>query len=341
VGTSPTDTLEAIQNAPHSAWLWREAARTGEDGRFELDGLAPSPQYILLVVQEGLAPRVLWAPAGASGTRTDLGEIELVPCGGLFGRAVFADGTPAAGETLHLQRVVRVEVASAAELGRWRPDSWFQVLETVAGADGGFRFDLLAPGSYEFLSVASGSAEVVPETTSEVSGVVQSEAGDPIPLVFVRAIVGNGTSERLASASLVDAHGAFSLPVPADSVARLAFTHLHGVYEERDVLVGPADRTAPLVIVLMERARHLPALDGLVLGPRGDPLEGSAVTLHPPEDSLCACISFQARTDSAGSFRFEVSEGPHRLVATDPRFASATYAPAWPGDHVLIDLDDP
>jgi hypothetical protein len=93
--------------------------------------------------------------------------------------------------------------------------------------------------------------------------------------------------------------------------------------------------------MLTPRAHPLPPLDGTVLGPRGEAVEGCTVALHPPEDSLCACLTLHARTDPAGAFRFSTSEGPHRLVASDPRFASAERYPAWPGDHVLIDLEEP
>jgi hypothetical protein len=64
------------------------------------------------------------------------------------------------------------------------------------------------------------------------------------------------------------------------------------------------------------------------------------VTLRPPEDSLCDCIAFHTRTDAAGEFRLQVSEGPHRLTAAHPEYAPAERYPVHPGEHVGIELGD-
>jgi hypothetical protein len=355
VGIGQEDTLAALQMAPHAPWLWQEVVRTDGTGSFELSNLSAIPQYVLMIVHDSSAPRIVWVPPAEGGSVTELGDLELPACGSLFGRATYADGSPAEGATLFLYEVNQVMVADERELGIWRPDSWFHPLETRVGAEGGFRFDQLTPGIYQFLSVVSESKQVEPRIAtgpvdlvipvkprpkSEVAGFVRNSAGESIPMVFVRAFAREEANERLVSTVLVDGHGAFSVRVPADSSSRLVFTDLRGAHEERSVLLDPASHATPLEVVLDARAYRLPPLDGIVFGPRGDAVESCAVTLHPPEDSLCACIAFHARTDPAGTFRFDVFEGPHRLVASDPRFATGTYAPAWPGDHVVIDLKE-
>ena len=156
---------------------------------------------------------------------------------------------------------------------------------------------------------------------------------------FVRAFELVGENERRLSTGLAGADGAFSLAIPAERGARLRFTDLGGTCAEQELVLAPPLSPAPLEVVLESRAERLPALDGLVVGPRGEPIEGCAVTLRPPEDSLCGCIAFHVRTDATGAFRFEqLSDGPHRLIVSDARFQTAIQYPAHAGDHVLIEL---
>jgi hypothetical protein len=100
---------------------------------------------------------MVWVPSGAQGEVTDLGEITLERWGGLFGRAVLADGTPAEGEVLRLFQLHRVLVSEAQPLGAWRPDSWFGSTVARTREDGFFRFETLAPGAYEFVPGPTGS----------------------------------------------------------------------------------------------------------------------------------------------------------------------------------------
>ena len=354
--TSPDDPLGFLQGAPRAPWLWQEAARTDESGAFELSTLTCVTEYAILILHEGYAPRVVWRAASESDSATDLGDIQLIPQGTLRGRASWEGGTPAARQRLAIGRASRVHFRDRSELWAWRPDGWFQALETVTDEQGCFRFDQLAPGTYNFLASPTTMAEVLPGATSgpievvlpgrapgsehRLAGVVRGPHGNPVALTFVRAFVPDGAGESLAASCLTDAKGTFMLGLPLGSAVRLVLTDLHGAHEDETVHLDPALAGDRLEIVLQDRALPLPPLDGAVFGPRGEPIEGGTVTLHPPEDSLCACVTFQKRTDATGSFRFSVAEGPHRLVASDPRYASATHAPAWPGDHVLFDLQE-
>jgi protocatechuate 3,4-dioxygenase beta subunit len=354
VGASPEDVLFALRSAPSEAWLWQEVARTGVDGRFEVAGLASANEYALLLVREPFAPRMVWAPPGDAGTVTDLGELELLAWGSLFGRARHADGSPAESTKLWLHRRTRIHVGGREEHARWRPDAWFLPLETRTHEGGAFRFDGLAPGTYELgsaeIDVGPGSAVgpvevVVPDerpsgALRELRGVVADRAGRELPLVFVRAFaLDERGAERFVGASRTDERGAFALRIPAGASARLAFSDLRGEHEDGEERVGPGSAAEALRIVLAERAGDAPPLEGVVLDPQGRPVEGCSVRLHPPEDALCACVSFETRTDAAGAFRFaRVSAGPHRIVVADPRFESALHHPARPGEPVLIQL---
>lgn len=359
VGTGPDDVIIALQAAPMRTWAWQEVARTDGEGRFEVGGLSRTPQYILLIVHEPHAPRVAWVPPGEPGSVTDLGDLALARCGSLFGRAVNADGTPADGERLALTEVHEVRITSPAELGAFRPSSWFKAVETLTAEDGRFRFDGLDPGIYQLHGTgtewqieperAIGPVEVVlartRPTAEEVtlSGTVRDRAGQPIASVFVRGFTADGSSAemRLHSNQLADANGAFSIRVPAAGASRIHFADLTGVFLEHELFLQPPLGTEALAVVLDARTVPLPSLEGSVFSPRGEGVEGAGMTLRPPEDSLCGCLAFHTRTDAAGEFRFRVSEGPHRLTASHPRYSTATHYPARPGQYVVIDLQDP
>jgi hypothetical protein len=170
-------------------------------------------------------------------------------------------------------------------------------------------------------------------------GVVRDPEGRPVSPVFVTAFSTSDAGEvRHLSSALAGADGAFTLTF-ASAEARLRFLDLGGVHEELELPLAPPLSSEPLDVVLVPRASPVPPLEGIVLGPGGAPLEGCDVALRPPEDTLCNCIVFHARTDAAGAFRFErVSAGPHRLAVSHPDFATAFHAPARAGEPVLVVL---
>lgn len=357
VGNSPEDVLTSTQAAPPEPWMWQQYARTNGAGEFEIAGLSGLPQYIVLAVREGYAPCIAWVPPGAPGTTTRLADLELFPWGSLFGRATREDGSPAEGEPLGLARVSRVHVASYAELGAFRPDAWFTVVTRHTREDGAFRFDSLAPGTYLFPAFegrweiepgrATGPIEIVIPSGAAaedvlVTGTIHDRSGAPITPAFVSAFAVEGAAEtQLLAAALADARGAFSVRLATSTSARIVFDDLGGAHEPREILLAPPFPAEPLEIVLDERTSPLLPIEGLVLGPRGEPLEGCKVSLRPPQDSLCACIAFETKTDASGTFRFEsVSEGPHRLAVSDARLASRVHYPAHAGDSLVIELDE-
>jgi hypothetical protein len=353
-GLGPVDPLAFFKGAPSEPWLWREVAKTDNTGRFEVTGLSGLLEHAFLFLHESHAPRTVWLPPGEEGVTIDLGEVTLLAHGGLFGQARWQDGTPAEGERLSLYQVNRVYLHEGESLSEWRPDAWFHDLTVTVAEGGWFRFDQLAPGAYQFIALDHAEEQVVSGhhtgpielvldggptgPMNDITGVVRDRAGEVLPMVFVRAYEQQGADERLCASDLTRGTGEFSLRVSSGSTLRLAFRDMRGAHEDGELHVPNAGRQEPLEVVLEPRPAPLGPVEGLVIAPDGVPVEGATVTLHPPEDALCACIAFHRETDAAGAFRFSVGDGPHRLVASDPRYASATYAPAWPGDHVLLDL---
>jgi hypothetical protein len=235
--------------------------------------------------------------------------LELFACGSLFGRATHADGSPAAGELLMLSKVTRIMVPKG-ELGRWRPDFWFRPLETTVDIDGRFRFDMLAPGTYRLILppsndhvVESGRATgpletVLPgegeETKVLVTSVVRGSAGEPVSLVLVRAVAADANGERLLASGLVNARGSFSLSVPMGASPRMTFTDLRGAYQDEIVHLDATRSSEPLEVSLRARAIPLPPLDGLVLGPRGNAVDGAPSRCTRPR-TACARASRSTR----------------------------------------------
>lgn len=360
IGAHLEDLVEAMRGSPRQPWLWQEGARADGGGRFQLSGLSATPQYALLIVAEPFAPSLVWAPPGDPDSVTELGDVELSEAGCLFGRAIHADGSPAEGARLSLQRDTFPHLAPGESLADWRPPTWFLPFTTYTQEEGLFRFDGLAPGAYSFLAPDSPShhvpageavgpvevviAEDLPSPDSdevELKGVIEDRAGLPTSNAFVRAFaLASGQEARLLSAGLASVEGRFTLRLRAGETVRLVVTDLRGVYADHEQLLRPERAPPPLRIVLEPRPERLPPIEGLVLDPRGAPLEGCAVRLHPPEDALCACATFHAVSDATGAFRFEsLSEGPHRLVVSDARFAPWERYPVRPGETLLIELE--
>jgi hypothetical protein len=313
---------------------------------------------MLMVVGEPFAPRVVWPAYGEPGSTTDVGDVVLARSASLFGRARHEDGSPAVGSRLSLYRTHRMHVSDFTEVASWRPDTWFHGRETVLEEDGAFRFDSLAPGEYAFVSLA-GEWTVEPGRTTgpvelllpagrsvrdevALSGTVRNLAGDPLPGAFVTAFASEGAAlGRYLAGDLVESNGSFVLRLPANLGVSLRVVDFHGRHHDHEIALAAPAGVEALDIVLEPRLDHLPPIDGMVLGPDGQILAGARVILRPPEDSLCSCISFQATTDEEGTFRFQVSDGLHRLAASHSRFATAEHYPARPGDFVQIVLGEP
>ncbi|MEM7305826.1 MAG: carboxypeptidase-like regulatory domain-containing protein [Planctomycetota bacterium] len=347
---------------PH-AERWRRSDVTDADGRFRLEGLAAEREYVVLLSERGAAPRVAWVPPAEPGAAVDLGDLQLTRAGSLSGTVRDAAGKPRAGELVRAT-FETVLTADEYELDLWRPTRWWRPLRTHSGPDGGFRFDGLAPGSYEVevggapagsWYVAAGADPgpldlQVPEgsdaTQHTIEGRVSTAEGAPVPKALVALfapgqLAGAGAEDPEPEAmTFTDYRGGFRLRAP-EGEYDLRATDLRGVFIEHLQPLPLDGATEFLELTLSPDTRPVEPLIARVVGPDGLPLAGVDVSLIPPENDYCGCIAFLARTDEHGQVLFEqLSARDHELVASDPsgRYSPARHAPARAGDFVELVL---
>lgn len=189
-------------------------ARSGRDGRFQVEGLAADASHVVHVVRRGYSPaveEVAPAPAVPPGSARPaaLPELRVVLYGAraLRGRAVNQDGEPVAG----------ARVTTLPEDVRWLPwrgappgraeattgaDGAFEVAEVLAGRS---TLGIAAPGYAPFrregVEVPQGGGvtdlgELVLEPEAFVPGRVVDPEGAPVPGASVRSWRTSGTRMR-------------------------------------------------------------------------------------------------------------------------------------------------
>lgn len=291
-------------------------ARTGDDGLYEVLGLAPgtwtavaeSPGWWL----SGRASVGVPVP-GVGGAAATLLDLVARSSGQVTGRVQRADGSPVA-----LARVWLVGgggvVRSVREAGR--------LLETVSAADGSFVLDDAPPTVPMQARASLGTAEATPSVAFRV------QDGVP-PLVLVLAPTGTvrGRVVDLATREPVADAVVRLAPVgePSGRTARDTRTGADGRYEVAGLLPGGWKATpdkrrdflpgAPVELTLapdaLELDRELSLDPGLVVAGfavdgAGTAVAGARVTLTGVEDQGTPPppVSRNGRTAADGSFRF-------------------------------------
>lgn len=329
--TLPADLVARI-------WAIRDPGRspavaTDASGRFEIRSL-PAGTFDLAVRARGFAPLTVPAlaiPAG-KGT-TDLGTVQLAPGGTIHGVVVDPQGEPVADAEVQPWGAERAGVMIRA--GRASDDGPAPVF---TAADGTFTLEDLAPGAALDLVVthpgygpgaAPGVAvpsetpvRVVLQPAARVSGHVTGPDGKPVAGATVALresatqVVGNPFSHptRKAHEGVTDDDGAFSFPdVSPGPFQIIATAPRHQRAELRGLEVKPGQDLSGLAILLPAGA----TVEGKVLAPDGQPLEGADVSVADTSINGLPGFSFQsATTDADGQYRIEgISPGPHTLEA--------------------------
>lgn len=250
-------------------------------------------------------------------------RLTLHRAAGVRGRVVDGDGEP-------LDRA-DVTVVYDEVLGEAGP---FSVTRSPAlDARGAFRLDGLMPGRAELmaehpeLGVGTSRAlrldpgEIVRDVTlrleggGTIAGRVLDEAGTPVARAEVR-LYAAGASEARRTHS--DDAGRFAFDEVSGGRAQLAVTAA-GYEPARGVSVRvvPGEEARPTV-----RLDERSGFEGLVRGPRGDPVPRAAVFLQPAGAGEGTKPERVAVTDERGRFHVERREGfPFRLHAVHRRYA--------------------
>jgi MFS family permease len=185
----------------------RQVARAAAaaDGRYQVTGLPPAALTVI-VSAHGHEPAAaaLLVQAGSAVQR----DFVLAGSAGLTGmvRSAAQDGAPLAGARVVISDMTGNVVASA-----------------VTGADGGFAVDGASAGRYAVTATASGhlpasreielnghveTAQLILPPEREVSGIVRTPGGEPMPGILVTAA--NAAGEIVASTT-TDSHGHYRL----------------------------------------------------------------------------------------------------------------------------------
>jgi hypothetical protein len=352
VGRGPDPLVSALMQVPHYTERWRQETVTGADGEFELRGLAADQQYVLAFSDpaRALAPAFTWVPLTPPGDEVRLGDVALEASGGLWGLLRDERGTPLAGAPVSVDREL---IVPGGALDSWRPTRWWRPIQTTTRADGFFRFESLAPGSYDLkwkgepltahvvtAGQLSGPLELfvagaAPPVEARVGGAVLGPNGEPVSGAFVALFRPDAVDgDRPVAMTMTDLGGEYELRAPPERPYTLRVSDLRGQLLDHEEALEDLPLGLERTVRLAPEPVPAEPLVVLVLGPDGIPLEGIDVLLEPPENAFCGCISFRSRSDDLGFVTIEqIAAKGHRVIVSDPfgRYPAEVYDSIWPG----------
>jgi protocatechuate 3,4-dioxygenase beta subunit len=301
----------------------REAA-TGPDGVYRFEGLAPGTYRVMrtpsgdrLVVGLGMKQAIV-----REGETTVLDFDEIAPI--TLRGTVLRGGNPVPGATL-----VFAQGTGAFPMG--------DVKSASSGADGRYEVGLEASGAYtvivqsEGLSRRGSSVEIlVPEgpqpvvdivlRVGSISGRVVNESAEPVAGAIVSARRGDdGAPGGFGSGVGTRPDGTFTLDSLEDGAYRITASAAgYETGEAGPILVQDGTSDAEVEIRL-ETGR---TIRGVVLDPRGGPVQGASVAAFPSGSSDAPFLP--SSTDVNGAFVLTApSDGPIDLVAVARGYAPA------------------
>jgi RNA polymerase sigma factor (sigma-70 family) len=335
-GTLDVEVRDAARGTPvagaavelRSMLTW--TGRSDDAGRARLTGVGagwPS----LHVTAPGYAPAAMMVRTSGDPRRVQRQVVTLARGAAVSGRVLDPGGRPVAG--------AKIIAELAAEP--------FPVLDAsrdgvTSGADGAFKFESLAAGSYRFVAFHD---EYAPSTTPPLAldgthpaervevrmtagavlrGVVVGDGGRPIPTALVRLTGVGSISWRLSREAFTDAHGRFALRgLPARAVD-VAATCDEGSTElvRVDLAAGPTSVARDVTLAIANRG----ALEGAVVGSDGAGVPEAQVLAEPERTGMLGeREAWEARgvgsvvADGGGRFRFAgLPSGAYRVRAVRP-----------------------
>ncbi|MBK8974579.1 MAG: carboxypeptidase regulatory-like domain-containing protein [Planctomycetes bacterium] len=310
---------------PHRVHTDLHTAEVAADGTFVVDGIGAAADYQLLVRGDGLGDRVLALPRRLSpGEWFDVGEIPMRPAASLAGRVVDAAGRPLAGVELVLAGTTDGFTDLLADpVAAPRPVYCFAERQARSGADGAFRFDDLARGSWQLSGGIAGDAHREEWGTFElgdgearadlaltcrrglpIAGVVRADCAVDLTQLYLVAV----GEDRAAVGVAVRGDGRFEFPPLQAGAWRLFAADQPAGFDVVPQQVEAGDREVVLRLV------PCAVIDGVVFDAAG-PVAGVVVTFNfaGPQSARVA------HTDAAGRFRLEAPPGLNgTLMAFDP-----------------------
>lgn len=317
------------------------SAASDERGRFRLDALPPG-EVVLRASRAGLLESERTPVAIADGGAAADTVLALARGAVLAGRALFADGAPAAGARVDARFDPGFAVGPAA-FGALRGARG----SAVAADDGTFEVGGLGPGPFRVRASAErdgatcvaaldavrprGELALVLAPPAALRGAVTGPGGEPAPGAAVVALriapgaVGETVTDRRAAAAGAD--GAFELPDLAPGTWRVR-ARAPGRAPSEDVELALPDGARELALALAVPAR----VAGVVVAPDGATVSGAVVSTGDAGPALLSGRDGDALptavTDERGRFELaELRPGELALVARADGFASSEALP--------------
>jgi protocatechuate 3,4-dioxygenase beta subunit len=294
--------------------------RSGQDGRFRLEGLPPGRMVHLLFHGEGYLPLWIQGVKASADRPTAQDPLTAVmePAFHLRGRVI-----DEAGEVVSRARVnvyPQAPPTGAVGVTTRRKEN---AQQTVSDALGEFSFEELAPGKVQLVARAEGFLEMDPVSAT----VSPQEVAGSVELVLRRGAVVKGHVVNTAGAPVAearlrvgpvqgssDAEGAFRLVGVPLGVKALLLHHPEYRRLVQEIFVEPGVNT--LDVVLEEGW----SLSGQAVNEDGDGVAGAHIEVRSV--SLRVPTSHTTTTDAEGAFRLVVSApGRYTLSATSQGFA--------------------
>lgn len=289
-------------------------ATSGTDGSYLVAGLAPGT-YTITAVRNGYGAATTGATVVSDATAN--APIVLTPLSGtIAGTITDPQGNPITGNNLQIQVF----------------NQNGQLVKTVlAGSDGTFIVNGLAPGSYQVVVTAPNyatgtfSSTVVSEQTTALTPVLQpnpasvnvtvtsTESGDPISGAIVTITLPNGT---VVGIGVTDANGFASIgSLPPQSLNLSVAAENFSSFSQA-VNLSPG-QTLNISVSL---AAQIGTLSGSVLNAgTSAPIAGATVEVFDFTRGLTATVA----TDAFGNYQVQnLSAGVYRVIASADNFGS-------------------
>ncbi|MBL8754945.1 MAG: sigma-70 family RNA polymerase sigma factor [Planctomycetes bacterium] len=176
-------------------WL---TAPVGPDGRFVALGLRPNRQYSVMARSPGRGARVYLLPRSiGAGVRHDVGDLVLLPAGGIEGRVVDDHGAPVVKAEVQV-RGANADAESWASPGPASLPTQFTHREVVTDANGVFRIAGVAAGGYRVSASVPGLDDSEPREVAVEDGKI----AEGVLVVVVRGLSLRGVMRRADGVAL-------------------------------------------------------------------------------------------------------------------------------------------
>jgi hypothetical protein len=328
-GDAPARPLRRVTVTLLSASLTAPiSAVTGDDGRFELTGVAAG-HYTVRASRPGYVDTVLGAPPGgilgapiavAEGERLTGISIPMPRGGVITGTVRFANGRPA--------REVEVQVSPIRTVDGRRRARFTTGLGMVHTDDRGmYRQFGLPPGEYVVQLTAGGSP-------MRGAAAVRRTSADEI--AWAERLVADASGSPAGSPARAEPP-----PGRAMTLAPIYYPGTTSLETARAIALEAGEERSGIDLIM----EYVPAVrvTGVVRAPDGSPQPGATVRLNPageaqsPADIIGALLGRGAQSDATGAFAIDdVPPGEYTLMAQAARAADAGAAEAETGPPNLM-----